>query len=467
VTALALALMLMGQVHVDTVLRLEFEPDDIIYSVSTNRLLVFSAAHESLYVLNCGDYSIDKVIPLNGHFNTGVYWAYNWQRDKYYMVTITPDELIVFDAASDSLTRRLPIYGTRKPCYAAKHDRVYVCDDTVMRILDCGTDSFVGTVPNGTYSPWGAVSWDSVGDKLYATAHNSPTEDVLLAYSCANDSPVAAVNTGIFRPMVLAYYPPLHKAYLGSDWGMDKVASYDCEHDSVIRELAVNYQGSTRGTAGYDAARGKLYLSNRGVTKDTLCAIDCRTDSIIKRTPLPYHVLDMAMASRTGRLYFTIPDPTNLVMVLDCRTDTLLGPGFEIGWGPYGPMHLAYDSVHNRVFVSCEDSSIYVLADDTTGVAERRLQFPALWDVAISPNPAMDRAVIRWQVPVEANVSLCVYNTAGQLVNVLADGRTKPGTYTRVWSGTDAKGRRLANGVYFCTLDNGTKRISRKVLLTE
>ncbi len=461
-TALLVASLLTGQVHVDTVVRLAFMPDNIIYVESTDRLLTFSAAHESLYVLNCGDYSIDKVIPLNGHFNTGVYWAYNWQRDKYYMVTITPDELMVFDPACDSLTRRLPIYGTRKPCYAAKHDRVYVCDDTVMRVLDCGTDSFVGSVPNGAYRPWGAVSWDSVGDKVYAFAYDA--EDVLLAYSCVNDSLVATVSTGIFRPSVLAYYPPLHKAYLGSDWGRDKVASYDCEHDSVVRELSVNYQGSTYGTAGYDAARGKLYVPNAGASRDTLCAIDCRTDSIINRTPLPYIVSDLAMASRTDRLYITIPAPTSLIMVLDCRADTLLGPGFQTGGGAG---FMAYDSVYNRVFVSCGDSSIYVLSDDTTGVAERRLQFPAQWDVAISPNPAIDRAVIRWQVPVEADVSLCVYNTAGQRVKVLADGRTKPGTYTSVWSGTDAKGRRLANGVYFCTLDNGTKRISRKVVLTE
>jgi DNA-binding beta-propeller fold protein YncE len=378
------------------------------------------------------------------------------------MVTIRPDILAVFDPASDSLTRRLPISGTRKPCYAAKHDRVYVCDDTTIRALDCGSDSFVGSVPSSTYSPWGAVSWDSVGDKVYAMAYDA--EDVLLAYSCANDSPVAAVSTGIFRPAVLAYYPPLHKAYLGSDWSTDKVASYDCEHDSVVRELAVNYQGSTYGTAGYDVARGKLYVASSGATRDTLCAIDCRTDSIVKRTPLPYIVGDMAMASRTDRLYLTIGAPTNLIMVLDCRADTLLGPGFETGWGAGS---IAYDSVHNRVFVTCADSSIYVLADDTTGVAERRMQFPTVWDVAISPNPAIDRAVIRWQVPVEADVSLCVYNTAGRLVNVLADGSTKPGTYTSVWSGTDARGRRLANGVYFCTLDNGTKRISRKVVLTE
>ncbi len=54
-----------------------------------------------------------------------------------------------------------------------------------------------------------------------------------------------------------------------------------------------------------------------------------------------------------------------------------------------------------------------------------------------------------------------------RLVKVLANGRTKPGTYTSVWNGTDTKGRRLANGVYFYALDNGAKRISRKIVLTE
>jgi hypothetical protein len=83
------------------------------------------------------------------------------------------------------------------------------------------------------------------------------------------------------------------------------------------------------------------------------------------------------------------------------------------------------------------------------------------------PNPATGHVAIHWQVPVEADVSLCVYNTAGQFVKALADGKCKPGAYTSVWNGTDAKGRRLANGVYFYTLDNGAKRISRKVVLTD
>jgi hypothetical protein len=83
------------------------------------------------------------------------------------------------------------------------------------------------------------------------------------------------------------------------------------------------------------------------------------------------------------------------------------------------------------------------------------------------PNPATGRVTIRWQVPVEADVSLRVYNAAGQLVKVLASGRYKPGAYTSVWNGTDIKGRRLANGVYFYALDNGASRLSRKVVLAD
>jgi hypothetical protein len=83
------------------------------------------------------------------------------------------------------------------------------------------------------------------------------------------------------------------------------------------------------------------------------------------------------------------------------------------------------------------------------------------------PNPATNRVKIRWQVPVEANVSLRVYNTAGQLVKVLAQGEVKPGRYTTTWAGTDQQGRRLAAGICFCALDTGDKRLTRKVVLAE
>jgi dipeptidyl aminopeptidase/acylaminoacyl peptidase len=85
----------------------------------------------------------------------------------------------------------------------------------------------------------------------------------------------------------------------------------------------------------------------------------------------------------------------------------------------------------------------------------------------IEPNPASGKVKLSWQIPAAGKVDLKVYNTAGQLVKVLAQGEVKPGRYTTTWTGTDQQGRRLAAGIYFCSLDNGSKRISRKVVLTQ
>jgi hypothetical protein len=60
-----------------------------------------------------------------------------------------------------------------------------------------------------------------------------------------------------------------------------------------------------------------------------------------------------------------------------------------------------------------------------------------------------------------------VRNSSNRCRDITADGFVKPGAYTSVWNGTDARGRRLANGVYFYALDNGAKRISRKLVLTD
>ncbi len=95
------------------------------------------------------------------------------------------------------------------------------------------------------------------------------------------------------------------------------------------------------------------------------------------------------------------------------------------------------------------------------GIADRVVLHPVL------PNPATERVLIRWQIPVATEVQLKVYNTAGRLVRTLADGHFTPGIYEAVWDGFDAQGRRLSNGIYFCTLESEDARLKRKLVLTE
>jgi len=83
------------------------------------------------------------------------------------------------------------------------------------------------------------------------------------------------------------------------------------------------------------------------------------------------------------------------------------------------------------------------------------------------PNPFNPSTLIRYQLSVESNVSLRIYNLLGQVVGVLFEGVETPGSKSIRW---DASG--IAGGIYFYKLEaitgsNPSKRLSqvRKALL--
>jgi hypothetical protein len=52
------------------------------------------------------------------------------------------------------------------------------------------------------------------------------------------------------------------------------------------------------------------------------------------------------------------------------------------------------------------------------------------------------------------------------VVRTLFDGVAQPGETRVEWNCEDNQGKRVPAGVYFCTLDNGSKRISSKVVVS-
>jgi hypothetical protein len=79
------------------------------------------------------------------------------------------------------------------------------------------------------------------------------------------------------------------------------------------------------------------------------------------------------------------------------------------------------------------------------------------------PNPFNPMTKIRFELPKSGNVTLKVFNTAGQLVKVLAESEfTGAGTKEVSFDGTG-----LASGVYFYTLSVGEFRETKKMVLVK
>ncbi|MRR09575.1 T9SS type A sorting domain-containing protein, partial [bacterium] len=80
------------------------------------------------------------------------------------------------------------------------------------------------------------------------------------------------------------------------------------------------------------------------------------------------------------------------------------------------------------------------------------------------PNPFSGRTTISYQLPSAGHVSLKIYNIAGQLVRVLADGQRPAGLSTVSWDGRDDRGRTVSAGVYHYRLAHGGGQQVRTLL---
>ena len=83
-----------------------------------------------------------------------------------------------------------------------------------------------------------------------------------------------------------------------------------------------------------------------------------------------------------------------------------------------------------------------------------------------APNPFNPSTTLYFQVPESGEVSLVIYNLAGQVVKTLIRGRTlKAGIHDVFWEGRDEQGRPVAAGVYFYRLRAGDRALVRKMTL--
>ncbi len=82
-----------------------------------------------------------------------------------------------------------------------------------------------------------------------------------------------------------------------------------------------------------------------------------------------------------------------------------------------------------------------------------------------APNPSAANINIRFTVPRDGRVSICVYDVTGRLVSDILDENISSGDHAVNWLCTDTRGRRVSAGIYFVRAGYENETITRKVII--
>ncbi len=147
-----------------------------------------------------------------------------------------------------------------------------------------------------------------------------------------------------------------------------------------------------------------------------------------------------------------VPSPENLVHITieSSWLDTV-----EEGW-MYHYKIAAVDHTGNE---STAASPGQVTGDDLPAIPGSY----ALYQNA--PNPFNPTTVIRFDLPEDAEVRLCIFNVKGELIAKIVDRRMKRGSKEVTWDARDKHGRKVSSGIYFYRLTAGDFRQTRKMAL--
>jgi len=82
------------------------------------------------------------------------------------------------------------------------------------------------------------------------------------------------------------------------------------------------------------------------------------------------------------------------------------------------------------------------------------------------PNPFNNNTVIEYDIPVNTEVSLKIFDLQGRLVKKLVNNlTTSPGKYIVVWNGTNDRNREVPSGLYFFQINSNEYSDVKKLLL--
>ncbi|HTW91016.1 MAG TPA: FG-GAP-like repeat-containing protein [bacterium] len=344
------------------------------------------------------------------------------------------------------------------------------------------------------YVFFGGSSFDSIPDVVLRGGHGDPAEEFGTAVSAEGDFDhdgfhdfyIGASNFGYdMRGRMYAYYGgnPLDTSadmawtgegpaqFLGDvkpgflktmgdfDYGVEGSPSWPHGFFSPNNcgKVYIHKGGRPMDSIPYICLLGRKDSANLGMAAQSAGdATGDRDDDLVAGAPLlPHYFTGATYLWQTGNHFDTVPD----AWIQGSAEEQSIGYAVSTAGDLDGDGRAEF-MVSN--YPSRLAKYVWVCKYVSSGIEEEKPRPLSLWRLDVVPNPARGAFSVNYDVPNLSRVSVSLYDIGGRLVRSLSGGYVAPGRHeVKLPSGV------LPAGVYFCTLDNGTQRISRKVVLTE
>jgi hypothetical protein len=127
----------------------------------------------------------------------------------------------------------------------------------------------------------------------------------------------------------------------------------------------------------------------------------------------------------------------------------------------------------NRTVVELTDLKAAGMAGETLPIIirEKRIDISVIPSVFALhqnyPNPFNPVTEIQFDVPVESQVTLTIYNIMGQEVTTLTNSTLQAGFHSVRWDGTNGQGEQISTGVYFYRLTSSAFTSTKKMIMVK
>ena len=261
----------------------------------------------------------------------------------------------------------------------------------------------------------------------------------------------------------------------GSRLGTKFLVSADV--DAQYFNPAVNYLKDNGFVVCWNSAWltifGKYYLNeiNHSLTNFSLLA---PLDDITLYNISPELLWTQASLTRINlpweleyKLYLDEDESFLTPTIIDSIYDTTytvqnLTPGTTYFWKVLGK-NIAGDSLWSR------ETNVFFISHDATSIQYPVSDNPKAFELyANYPNPFNPETTIEYNLPADKavySVKVKIYDALGRLITTLKNVQENPGIHSVKWNGKNSAGQNMPSGIYFCVVEAGQFKETKKMLL--